>query len=489
MSRPNRSGDADMRRFAAIAIAGLLAGCMIGPDYRRPAVDIPASFRYSEKDAQDTANTAWWREYQDPVLDALIADALANNKDVRIATANIEQAAGILTQTRASLFPQVGYTGDAARQRASEKNATPLPSGLSNPQTALSLFAGASWEIDLWGRIRRLSEAARANLLASEEARRGVILSLVAAVADNYLQLRGLDEQLSIARRTLAVYGESVKLFELKHKHGQVSRMNVEQARTQYESAASAIPQIEAQITRTENALSLLLGRNPGPIVRGRSIHELSLPAIPAAIPSRILERRPDIAQSEQNLIAANAQIGAAKALYFPAISLTGNHGQASAELSDLFKGPARTWSYSGSITGPIFTAGAITGQVRQAEAARRAALFSYEASIQNAFADVENSLSDRAKIAEQLNAQERLVAAAREYTRLSQLQYDGGYSPYFAVIQAQEQLFPAELNYANSRASLFSSYVHIYKAMGGGWNAGAVPPGSPPETRAPDHR
>jgi len=295
---------------------------------------------------------------------------------------------------------------------------------------------------------------------------------MVAGVAGNYLQLRGLDEQLSIARRTLVTYGESVRLFELKFKYGQISKMTVEQARTQYETSASAIPQIEVQIAQTENALSLLLGRNPGPIARGRSIYEIALPAIPVAIPSLLLERRPDIAQSEQNLVAANAQIGAARSLYFPTISLTGNYGQASAELSSLFQGPARTWSYAGAITGPIFTAGAIAGQVQQAEAARQVALLTYESSIQSAFADVENSLVARAKIAEQLQAQERLVSAAREYTRLAQLQYDGGYSPYFTVIQAQEQLFPAELNYAKVRASLFTSFVNIYKAMGGGWIA-----------------
>ena len=461
-----------MRRFIIIATVGLLAGCMTGPDYRRPAVDLPDAFRYSEKEALDAANPSWWQQFQDPVLDSLIAEALENNKNVKIATSNVESAAGILVQTRAPLFPQAGFGGNAARQRASENNATPLPPTLSNPQTALSLFAGATWEIDLWGRIRRLSEAARANLLASEEARRGVILSLVAGVADNYLQLRGLDEQLSIARRTLDTYGESVRLFELKFKYGQISRMTLEQARTQYETAASAIPQIEVQIAQTENALSLLLGRNPGQIARGRSIYEMALPSIPAAVPSLLLERRPDIAQSEQNLIAANAQIGAARALYFPTISLTGNYGQASAELSSLFQGPARTWSYAGAITGPIFTAGAISGQVQQAEAARQVALLTYESSIQSAFADVENSLVARAKIAEQLQAQERLVSAAREYTRLAQLQYEGGYSPYFTVIQAQEQLFPAELNYAKVRASLFTSFVNIYKAMGGGWIA-----------------
>jgi len=475
-----------MRRLAFLLISGLLAGCMVGPDYRRPGADMPDVFRYSEKDARDASNAGWWRQFGDPVLDGLIDNALAGNKNLRIAAANVEQAEAILVQTRAPMFPQVGYGGEAARVRASESGSPALYNYVKNPQTNLSLYASASWEIDLWGRIRRLSEAATANLLATEEARRGVVLSLVAEVADNYLQLRGLDEQLAISRKTMAAYGESVRLFELKFKYGQVSRMNVEQARTQYETAAAAIPQIEQLIVQTENALSLLLGRNPGPIPRGRPLGEIALPSVPPAIPAQVLERRPDIAQSEQNLVAANAQIGAARALYFPAISLTGSYGQASAELSDLFKGASRTWSYSGSVTGPIFTAGAISGQVRQAEAARKAALLSYESSIQNAFADVENALVARTKIAEQLSAQDRLVGAAREYTRLSRLQYEGGYAPYMTVIQAQEQLFPAELNQAKYRASLFASYVGIYKALGGGWETEAgKPSGAAPRQAA----
>ncbi len=476
MSRTNRRERPDMRPLVLVAAVGLLAACAVGPDYRRPAVEVPEALRYSEKDAQDIANADWWRQFQDPVLDNLVTSAIAGNKNIGIATANIEQAAGVLAQARAPLFPQLGYDALAARQRASDRNATPVPATVPNPQTAYSLSAGATWEIDLWGRIRRLTEAARANLLATEEARRGVILSLVAAVADNYLQLRGLDEQLAIARRTADTYAESVKLYELKHEHGQTSMMTVEQARTQYETAAATIPQLEAQIVQGENAIALLLGRNPGPVPRGKSVHELALPAIPAAIPSWVLERRPDILQSEQNLVAANAQIGAARALYFPAISLTGSYGQASAQLSDLFKGPARTWNYAGSVIGPLFTAGAIAGQVRQAEAARASALLSYESAVQSAFADVENALAVRAKTAEQLEAQGRLVRAAREYTRLAQLQYDGGYSPYLAVIQAQEQLFPAELNYAKTRAALFASYVNIYKALGGGWAAEPAP-------------
>ncbi len=459
-----------MLRFFILIIATSLAGCMLGPDYQRPVVDMMKSYNYEVKEAQKTANTDWWRQFRDPVLDDLITRALAGNKNVRIAAANIEQAAGLLTQVRSQLFPQVNYGANAARQRLSEKNATPVPSTVSNPQESFQLFAGASWEIDLWGRVRRLSEAARANMLASVEARRGIILSLVASVASSYLQLRGFDEQLAIARRNLASYQDSVRLFELQFKYGQISQMNVEQARTQYETAAAAIPQLENQIVQTENAILILLGCNPGPVPRGKSIYELAIPAVPAGVPSEVLESRPDILQAEQNLISANAQIGAARALYFPTISLTGNYGVSSSALRSLFKGPAETWSYAGSIIGPIFTAGAVSGQVKQTEAARQAALLGYQASIQSAFADVENALVARQKLGDQLDAQRRLVNASKEYERLARLQYDGGYTPYFTVLQAQQQLFPAELNWAQTRASFFVSLVNIYKALGGGW-------------------
>ncbi len=458
--------------FAVLAL--LLTGCMSGPDYVKPPVDVPAAFLYEEKDVRDAASTQWWKQFQDPVLDGLIAEALANNRNVRIASANIEQAAAVLTQARSPLFPQVAYSGSGTKERGSELGATPVPQGISNPQTSYQTLASASWEIDLWGRIRRLTEAARANLLATEEARRGVVLSLVSSVAGDYIQLLGLDEQLVISKRTLAVYAESVRLFELQFKYGQVSQMNVEQARTQYETAAAAIPQIESQISQTENALSILLGRNPGHISRGKNIRELVAPPVPAGLPSDILVNRPDIRQAEQELVAANAQIGAARALYFPTISLSGAFGFASSDLSDLFRGRARVWSYAGSFTGPIFTGGAIAGQVRQAEAGRKAALLKYEAAVQSAFSDVENALVARRKLIEQMRAQERLVKASSEYVRLARLQYNGGYSPYSTVLQAEQQLFPAELNYAQYRASLFISLVNIYKAMGGGWQAAA---------------
>ena len=459
-----------MRRFMILMLAALLSGCMVGPDYRRPAVEAPKGFHYEEKNARDTANTEWWREFDDPVLVSQIGEALANNENIKIAAANVVQAEGVLTQTRAPLFPQVNYSGNAARARQSEGELGPLSHLIHNPSNTFDLLGGATWEIDLWGRIRRLSESARANLLATEEARCGVILTLVASVASSYLQLRGLDEQLEIARRTLSTYGESVKLFELEYAHGQVSMMNVEQARSQYETAAATIPQIESQIAQTENGLCVLLGRNPGAIKRGKPLSRIAVPAVPAGLPSQLLERRPDILQAEQNLVAANAQIGAAKALYFPTISLTAALGVQSSELSELFKGPARTWSYAGSFTGPIFTAGAIAGQVKQARGLREAALESYKNSILNGFGDVENSLVSRSKLAEQLHAQERLVTALRDYDRLAWMQYNGGYTAYLTVLNAEQQLFPAELTCVQVRTSMLSAIVNIYKAMGGGW-------------------
>ena len=444
---------------------------MVGPDYQRPAINAPGTFMYEAKDAADTANTQFWRQFNDPVLDALIAEALAHNLNIKVAAANVEQAAGVLTQSNSALFPQIGYQGAGGRARSTEAGITPEISRLiPNPASSYQALLQASWEIDLWGRIRRLSESARANLLATDEARRGVILSLVASVAGNYLTLRGLDAQLTIARQTLGTYAESVKLFTLQFQYGQVSQMQVAQAQSQYETAAAQIPQIESQIAQTENALSVLLGRNPGPIQRGKTIDELTLPRVPTGLPSELLTRRPDLLQAEETLIAANAQIGAARALYFPTISLTGAAGSSSSALSNLFTGPAHVWSYAGQLVGPIFTFGAVSGQVAQAEGAQKAALYSYQFSIQNAFADVESALVAASKLQEQLAAQKRLVAALQDYTRLANLQFTGGYTSYTTVLQAEQSLFPAQLNLATVQASVFSANVNIYKAMGGGW-------------------
>jgi multidrug efflux system outer membrane protein len=477
-----------VRRRLVPLVAVLVAGCMVGPDYQRPAVPSAERFLYEPRDAAQTADTAWWRQFGDPVLDKLVDEALANNRNVKIAAANVDAAAAVLTQARSPLYPQLGYGGAAQRQRAGF-GADRLPNAnLPDALTAYDALLSASWELDLWGRIRRQSEAARANVLATDEARRGVILSLVASVAGNYLQLRGLDAQLAVAKQTLGAYGESVKLFELQFQYGQVSQMNVAQAKSQYETAAAQIPLIESQIAQAEDAISILLARNPGPIERGKTIDQLAIPTIPAGLPSQLLERRPDVMQAEQQLVAANAQIGAAKALYFPTISLTGTLGTASRDLSDLFKGPSRTWSYAGQLVGPIFTAGAISGQVAQAQATQQAAVLNYQQSVQSAFADVDNALVAHQKILEQLAAQQRLVAALQDYTRLARLQYDAGYSPYSTVLQAEQALFPAELQLAAVRASSFSSATTIYKAMGGGWIDVAdrlTGPGTPAVERA----
>lgn len=460
-------------RALALALTGcaLVAGCTVGPDYVKPKVDSPENYRFAEKQVAETSSTEWWKQFDDPVLDQLIADALANNKNIQIAAANVEQAAGALTQTRSAFFPQVNYSGTATRQRASEAGTPAAVQRLiTNPQNTYEVLAGASWEIDLWGRIRRLSEAAKADLLSTEQARRGVVLSLVSQVASSYVQLRGLDYQLEIANQTAKAYGDTLKLFELQFKYGVVSQMNVEQARSSYETAIAEVPQIETAIAQTENALSILLGRNPGPIPRGKSIQAMGSPPVPEGLPSELLERRPDIAQAEQNLISSNARIGAAKALYFPTISLTGGFGTSSAQLSDLFTGPARVWSFGGQLTGPLFTGGAVKAQVAQATAAQKAALLNYEATIQSAFADVDNALVARSKLLEQQAAQERLVKSLKEYERLATLQYQGGYTPYSTVLQAQQSLFPQELNLAQTRYSVYNAMVNLYKAMGGGW-------------------
>ena len=451
------------------------SGCMLGPNYHRPQVDIPEAFQYETEDAVDSLNLEWWKQFEDPVLEDLIIEALENNKDIKIAAAKIYYAVGQLIQIRAQLFPQIGYTGLYSRTKISKNIASfsfpaTLPVKIPSYQTLIEAVLTASWQIDLWGRIRRLVESADANILSTYEARQEVILSLVSSLADSYIQLRGLDEQLVISIRTMNSYGDAVNYFELQFKYGQASEMLVAQAKTQFEIAAAKIPQIKYQILQTENVINVLLGRNPGPIERGKSIYDLQLPDVPADLPSELLAQRPDIMQAEQQLIAANAQIGAAIALYFPSISLTGFYGGESQQLSNLFSGPSNTWNFTGTIIGPIFTAGSIYGQVVQAEAQQQAALVNYEKTIQNAFSDVEDALYNHIMITIQLTAEENLVVAAGNYQRLAELQYKGGYAPYFVVIQAQEQYFPAQLSWAQTRAQLFSSMVNIYRSMGGGW-------------------
>jgi outer membrane protein, multidrug efflux system len=481
-----------MRRVAhCLAPLFLLAlgGCLLGPDYVRPKVDTPPSFRFEYQDAQDVANTQWWQQFQDPVLNELIATALANNLDVKNATARVDEFLGQFVSTRSALFPQVGAGFDASRQRASRSAAIPVPAGVGPVYNQFQPSVSASWDIDLFGQIRRETEAARANLLGSEQSRRATILTLVASVASSYITLRSLDRQLEIAQDTTESRAESVKVFELRFKGGQMSQMELAQSQSEYEATAATVPQLETQIAQQEDALSVLLGRDPGPILRGRVLAALAAPAVPAGLPSDLLDRRPDLQQAEQNLIAQNALIGAAKALYFPSISLTGLFGSVSSRFSNLWSGPAKVWSFGGAVTVPIFTGGNITGQVHQAEARQQEALFAYEKAIQVAFQQVEDALIALQKSREQLDIQARQVDALRTYLRLARARYEGGYTSYIDVLDAERSLFSAELQYTQTQSLTLTSLVNLYMAMGGGWVVQAeqmIAPPPPPAAAGP---
>ena len=462
-------------KIASLALIALfiLTGCMVGPDYQRPAVDTPQNWRFEDKEAKDTVNTLWWEQFNDPVLNDLIRIAIEENKDVKIAAARVEQFLGQYGTTRAALFPQVEIGATAGRQRTSQSTG-PIPleqsPGVNPNYDIYEAFLSASWEIDLWGKLRRATEAARADLLSSEEARRSVILSLVTSVANSYVNLRDLDKQLVLTIETAQNYKTYYDLFSLRYKYGVVSEIEVKQAAAQYEQAMANIPTLQKDISQQENALSLLLGRNPGPIPRGKTIDELTPPAVPAGLPSDLLLNRPDIRQAEQNLVSANANIGVAKALYYPTISLTGLFGFASMDLSDLFHGPAKMWSYAVPVTAPIFTAGSIEGQVRSAEAAQQETLVRYQQVIQTAFRETDDSLVDHQRTREQLASLGRETAALREYVRLARLRYDNGYTSYFEVLYSQNLLYNSEILYTRAQGTLFQSLVNLYKSMGDGW-------------------
>lgn len=456
--------------FTILILVVFASGCTVGPDYKRPTVDTPANWRVNEQEARELADSEWWRQFNDPVLGDLITTALRENKDLLIAAARIEEFAGRYGVVRADLFPQVGGSAGYTRERITETGDNRLGTGYKATTDTFSATLNAGWEIDLWGRIRRSTEAARAQLIASEEGRRAVILSLVSNVASAYINLRDLDRQLEISRNTAKSRGESYALFKERFAGGVISDLELSQNRSQYEEALASIPGLEKAVAQQENGLSVLLGRNPGPILRGKSIDQLTLPAVVAGLPSDLLERRPDIRQAEQNLIAANAQIGVAKAAYFPTISLTGAFGSASGDLSDLFKGPSKIWQYSAPVSLPIFTAGKIAGSVQEAEAIQQQALLTYQQAIQNGFRDVNDALADQAQTRKQLAAQKNQVDSLRQYAGIARLRYDNGYTDYLAVLDAERSLFNAELSYTQTQGNLHLALINMYKAMGGGW-------------------
>ena len=457
-----------MRKLASTTITLLAlasSGCMIGPDYLRPVIDSPQSWRVSDETAKDLANSAWWEQFNDPVLNDLIATALRENKDLMIASARIDEYAGRYGVTRSQLFPQIGLGYDVTKQ----KNTIPGTT-VKGTYNSYETFLSASWEIDLWGKIRRQSEAARAQIDATEEGRQGVILTLVSSVANNYVTLRSLDRQLEIAKATAKTRGESYQVFQDRYSGGVISQLELSQNRSQYDEALASIPVIEKTIAQQENALSLLLGRNPGPIARGKNIDELAPPTTPEGLPSSLLERRPDLREAEQNLIAANAQIGAAKAAFFPSISLTGLLGVASGGLSNLFHSESKVWQYGTAVNLPIFTGGSLFGQLQVAEAQQQQALYSYQKAIQQAFSEVNNALVDQEKTRVQLAAQADEVKSLVLYAELARLRYDNGYTSYLEVVDAERSLFGVQQSYTQTKQTLLQAAINTYKAMGGGW-------------------
>jgi len=478
-----------MRRSITLASyafgCALVAGCTVGPNYVKPAVDSPVAWRIDYTQAADVANARWWEQFDDPVLTALIETSLKENRDLLIAAARVDAFLGQLNTTRAQLYPQANYSLDASRNRISAVGASPLPPGADPYYSLYQGALGASWQIDLFGRVRRLTESAQAQVYATEQGRRGVVLSLVTSVAASYIGLRALDRQLEISRDTAANYANTQRIFDLQHKGGVVSQLEVSQVQSQYQQALAAIPALEQQIAAQENLIAVLQGRNPYPIPRGRTIDQLVAPGIPGGLPSSLLERRPDILQAEQNLIAANANIGAAKALYYPQLSLTGNYGSVSAALGNFLSGPATAWSIVAGLAGPIFTAGSIAGQVASAEANTTEALATYQQTILSAFRETNDALAGSVKKRQEADAQALRVRSLREYARLSRVRFNNGYASYLEVLYAENELFAAELASVRSFADGYAQIVNVYKAMGGGWvdladrstAAGASPP------------
>ncbi|HTM62049.1 MAG TPA: efflux transporter outer membrane subunit [Burkholderiales bacterium] len=462
-----------MKRLALVL---LLSGCTVGPDWRQPKVDAPPAWRIDYAQAAQLANARWWQAFGDPVLDQLVEDALRDNRDLVQAAARVEQFLGALSTTRSQFYPQVGYGGAVSRNRASENGAAPAPAGVDRNYTLYDASLSAAWQIDLFGRVRRQAEAVQAQVYASEQGRRGVVLSVVSAVATGYISLRALDRQLEIARYTADNYERSLRLFEARHRGGTVSELERSQVESQYRQAQAAVPSFERQVAQQENLLSVLLGRNPGAIPRGKPIEQLMDPVIPPGLPATLLERRPDVLQAEQNLRVANASIGVAKSLYFPTLSLTGLLGFSSTSLSDFAKSSSGTGALAAALAGPIFTFGGIAGQVQSAEAGRYEALGFYQQVVLNAFRETNDALIGVQKTREEYEALAKRTVALRTYARLSRAKYEGGASSYIEVLYAENELFAAELIGITTLAQRHAELVNLYKALGGGWVDGVDP-------------
>ncbi len=457
-------------RFPVFILVAV-TGCTVGPNYKRPPVNSPDSFRglapgLPPQTIASYADEKWWTVFQDQQLQALIHKALANNYDVRIAATRVLQAQASLGITRANQFPML-YGGAAAVD-------------IRNPQTkgipaidtsANALNLSLSWELDFWGKYRRATESARATLLAAEWAQKAVVWSLVSNVASAYFTLLELDAEMEISRSALSSRQNSLRLTEIRQKGGDTSLLDVRQSQQLVYTAAAEIPDLERQIEQQENAISILLGDNPGSITRGKTLLEQTFPpSVPAGLPSSLLERRPDLQSAEQQLVAANAQIGVAKAAFFPAISLTAEAGYQSSALTSLFTGPAGLWSFGGQLAQPIFTAGQLRSNLRLTEAQQQDLLLNYQQDIQLAFQEVSNALIAYRKGQEFREQQALLTEAARDTVRLANVRYRGGVTSYLEVLDSDTRYFNAQIALAQAQLAERLALVQLYNALGGGW-------------------
>ncbi len=449
----------------------LLSGCTIGPKYKRPTVNAPEMYRGLAPDADQQSvaslsNEKWWTVFQDEQLRELIRVAIAENYDVRIAATRMLQAQAALGITRADQYPSI-YAGAAATNQRFPLTAITPPFETSANVLNPSLL----WELDFWGKFRRATEAAQADLLATEWGRRAVITSVVSSVATAYLQLRELDLEMEISRRTLQTREESLRLVKVRAEGGTTSMLDVRQSEQLVYTAAAAIPDLERRIEQQENLTSILLGKNPGPIPRGKPLIENEiLPTVPAGIPSDLLQRRPDIRAAEQNLVAANARVGVAKAAYFPQITLTATGGYQSPALTNLFTGPAGLWNFGAQLAQPLFTAGKIRSGVRQSESRKQELVLVYQQSIQQAFREVSDALVAYKKNQEFRQQQDLVTKAAEDATRLANVRYNGGVASYLEVLDSDTRYFTAALSLAQAELNERLALVQVYRALGGGW-------------------
>ena len=456
--------------FGIAALCGLmLAGCAVGPNYQRPPVNAPSAFRNDmEAQTNSFANLPWWQVFHDDTLQSLVRVALTNNYDLRIAVARVLEAQAQEAEARAQYFPQVNYAAEAGKGK-NVSGGQPAPTG-----TGGSIFGAdvnASWEIDLWGQIRRLNESARAQYLATVEARRDVLISLIGQVAQDYFQLLALDKRLQIARDSTNSFGQSLTIFNERLQHGVASRLETSSAEALMASAAATIPELEQQIAQQEDQLSVLLGQNPRSIERGNpSLDNQLPPEVPAGLPSSLLERRPDIREAEQELRSANAQVGVAVSDFLPQLNLTGLFGGVTPELAAASSGGDVAWSIAASLTGPLFHGGALRAQYKQTLATRDQFTLQYQETVLNAFSEVSDALISRQKLALAKDQEGLAVAAYRDAVDISMKRYQQGQSSYYEVLQEQQLLFPAEDSLVQTQLNQLLAVVQLYRALGGGW-------------------